>query len=304
MTDGHGTTVWIQSVVRNREAVQLVGQLPEHTERLGSKGFMYLPHVDVLRSNGLAPRAFAMAQAGAMPMYFGSRAYVAEETTRASGSTSSFSAAPTGQDHGAGAIAQRRGVPRSHLGGPGCGGSLASWSAVVSARMDSSCSKVLPGSFRVPGISTGWISCTQAARIPGGGGVPVGTEGEGVDVLPSEFVLVSHVLSCADHLDVGVACQELWIGGTAGAGPHGVEEKLGPRGANGPSPFIIAQPERDIDSTPAAKPMPSSSARMAWATEMAPVSDEAQKRFMVTAGTESGNPAERAPQRAISPRPS
>ncbi len=38
--------------------------------------------------------------------------------------------------------------------------------------------------------------------------------------------------------------------------------------------------------------------------EMAPVSDEAQKRLTVTAGTESGKPAARAPQRAMSPMPS
>ena len=38
--------------------------------------------------------------------------------------------------------------------------------------------------------------------------------------------------------------------------------------------------------------------------EMAPVSDEAQKRLTVTAGTESGKPAASAPQRAMSPMPS
>ena len=43
---------------------------------------------------------------------------------------------------------------------------------------------------------------------------------------------------------------------------------------------------------------------MACAIEIAPVSDEAQKRLMVTAGTESGKPAANAPQRATSPMPS
>src|SRR3954462_5177734 len=70
----------------------------------------------------------------------------------------------------------------------------------------------------------------------------------------------------------------------------------GPRGMNGASPFMYAQPERDIDSTPPASPTASSSERIAWAIEIAPDSDEAQKRFTVTAGTESGNPAARAPQ--------
>ena len=67
---------------------------------------------------------------------------------------------------------------------------------------------------------------------------------------------------------------------------------------------MLAHPERDMDSTPAATPTPSSSLRMAWAMEIAPVSDEAQKRLTVTAGTESGNPAASAPQRAMSPMPS
>src|SRR5438128_11543621 len=72
--------------------------------------------------------------------------------------------------------------------------------------------------------------------------------------------------------------------------------KIGPRGLNGASPFISAQPDRDIDSTPPARPTPSSPLRMAWAMVMAHVSDEAQKRLTVAAGTESGKPAARAPQ--------
>ena len=78
----------------------------------------------------------------------------------------------------------------------------------------------------------------------------------------------------------------------------------GPRGLNGASPLISAQPERDIDSTPAPMPTCSSSAAMACAMLIAPVSDEAQKRLTVAAGTESGKPAASAPQRATSPIPS
>src|SRR5882762_7510323 len=73
----------------------------------------------------------------------------------------------------------------------------------------------------------------------------------------------------------------------------------GPRGMNGASPFISAQPERDIDSTPPARPTPSSSARIACAIWIAHVSDEAQNRLTVAAGTESGKPAARAPQRDV-----
>src|SRR2546429_9505073 len=77
----------------------------------------------------------------------------------------------------------------------------------------------------------------------------------------------------------------------------------GPRGENGASPFMYAQPERDIDSTPPASPTPSSSERIAWAIWIAQVSDDAQKRLTVAAGTEAGNPAASAPQRAMSPIP-
>ena len=73
---------------------------------------------------------------------------------------------------------------------------------------------------------------------------------------------------------------------------------------NGASPFISAHPDRDIDSTPAARPTESSSLRIACAIEIAPDSDEAQKRFTVIAGTESGKPAANAAQRAMSPIPS
>src|ERR671914_104678 len=78
----------------------------------------------------------------------------------------------------------------------------------------------------------------------------------------------------------------------------------GPRGMNGASPFMRAQPERDIDSTPAARPTDNSSLRIAWAMEIAPDNDEAQKRLTVMAGTESGKPDRSAAQRAMSPIPS
>src|SRR2546426_12097108 len=67
--------------------------------------------------------------------------------------------------------------------------------------------------------------------------------------------------------------------------------KIGPRGMNGASPFMNAQPERDIDSTPPARPTVSSSALIACAIWIAHVSDDAQKRLTVAAGTESGKPA-------------
>ena len=103
--------------------------------------------------------AFGIANAGAMPMTCGSSAWVADATTRASGSTPSSSAAA--------ALASTTALAPSLSGEEfpaviwvvfGCGGSAASFSAVVSSRMLSSCSNVRAGCLRVAGISTGWIS--------------------------------------------------------------------------------------------------------------------------------------------------
>jgi hypothetical protein len=68
----------------------------------------------------------------------------------------------------------------------------------------------------------------------------------------------------------------------------------GPRGENAASPFMYAHPEGDIDSTPPASPTPSSSERMACAIWIAHVSEEAQKRLTVAAGTWWSMPASRA----------
>ena len=53
----------------------------------------------------------------------------------------------------------------------------------------------------------------------------------------------------------------------------------GPRGMNGCSPFMKAQPDRDIDSTPAARPTPISPTAIELETLIAAVRDEAQKRL-------------------------
>jgi len=64
-----------------------------------------------------------------------------------------------------------------------------------------------------------------------------------------------------------------------------------------------AHPERDIDSTPAARPTLTAPTSTACAKPIAALSEEAQKRFMVIAGTLSGNPAASAAHRATSPMP-
>src|ERR1700752_5461517 len=78
----------------------------------------------------------------------------------------------------------------------------------------------------------------------------------------------------------------------------------GPRGANGASPFMYAQPERDIDSTPHAIPTPRSPALIACATLIVALTDEPQNRLMVAPATLSGKPAASAAHRPTSPIPS
>ena len=55
-------------------------------------------------------------------------------------------------------------------------------------------------------------------------------------------------------------------------------------------PAVIC-PECAIDSTPAARPILIAPTWMACAREITALSEEAQKRFIVIAGTLSGNPA-------------
>ena len=67
----------------------------------------------------------------------------------------------------------------------------------------------------------------QVARVARGGGVVVGTQREGVDLLARQLVAVGHVLRGLHHLDVRVAGQQGWVGRAAGAGPHRVEHEHG-----------------------------------------------------------------------------
>ena len=80
--------------------------------------------------------------------------------------------------------------------------------------------------------------------------------------------------------------------------------KTGPRGENGASPFMKAQPDRDIDSTPQAIPTFKSPAMIAWLMWAVALTDEPQNRLIVAAATLSGKPAASAAHRATSPNPS
>ena len=107
-----------------------------------------------------------------MPITCGSSACVAEDTTRASGSAPSSAAAA--------ALASTTALAPSFNGEEfpavicvvlGCAGSAASFSALVSARMLSSCSNRDAGRLRVAGISTGrisWARRPESTRLPCG----------------------------------------------------------------------------------------------------------------------------------------
>src|SRR6186997_1208871 len=65
----------------------------------------------------------------------------------------------------------------------------------------------------------------------------------------------------------------------------------GPRGLNGASPFMYANPERDIDSAPQAIPTPRSPALIACAIMAVALSDDPQNLLMVAPAARSGKPA-------------
>jgi hypothetical protein len=51
----------------------------------------------------------------------------------------------------------------------------------------------------------------------------VRAQGEGIDLLSSQFVADEDILRRLDHLDVGVSRDEYGIRWPTGSGPHGVE---------------------------------------------------------------------------------
>ena len=187
---------------------------------------------------------------------------MAEETTRASGSAPSSDAA---------ALARTTALAPSFSGEEfpavicfvfGCAGSAASFSAVVSSRIDSSCSNVRAGSSGRRDLDRMDL-LRQPPGVASRGSVLVRAQREGVDLLTRELVEVGHVLRRLHHLDVGVAGQQVGFGGPPAPAHIVSSMKIGPRGMNGASPFMNAQPQRDIDSTPPATPTPSSPARIA-----------------------------------------
>jgi hypothetical protein len=187
---------------------------------------------------------------------------------------------------------------------PGCAGSAASRSMLVSSRIPSSRSKVRVSPLPAPATSTGKISranrpesraaaarwCERSANAS--------ISSRGISYLVARFCAVRIISMYASR------ASSAGLGGPP-APAHIVSSiNTGPRGENGASPFISAQPDRLIDSTPAARPSEISPTWIECAMLIVAVSDDAQNRFTVYAGTSSGKPAASAAQRAMSPMPS
>ena len=66
--------LWIQPIIGDLEAVELIGQFPQDAQGLSGKRLVHLPDVDVVGAESRPVMASGMAHAGAMPMYCGSRA--------------------------------------------------------------------------------------------------------------------------------------------------------------------------------------------------------------------------------------
>ena len=109
-----------------------------------------------------------MAKAGAIPMYWGSSACVAEATTRARGAMPNDSAAePLARMTALAPSLRADEFPAVIWVVFGCGGNPAKQLAVVSPRMPSSCSNVQPGCSFVLGISDWVDSVSPVAQSHG-----------------------------------------------------------------------------------------------------------------------------------------
>ena len=118
MADRHRAAVGVQALVGDLEAVELVAAARAGRRAPGRRTPRGPPRRRSAPGSGRrAASAFGIANAGAIPMTCGSSAWVADATTRASGSTPSSSAAVAAGEHDrAGAVVQRRGVAGRHLG--------------------------------------------------------------------------------------------------------------------------------------------------------------------------------------------
>ena len=232
------------------------GQLAQHAERLGGEGLVHLPHVDlpgreagarerlgdrVRRRDAHDLRVERVRGRG----HHARQRLDAQSLARGLAAASTTALAPSfsGEE-----------LPAVICVVPGCGGSAASFSALVSSRIDLVVlerARGLPARRR--GSRPGGSPAARRPDVARRRGVLLRAQREGVDLLARQLVAVGDVLRRPDHLDVGVPRRAALGFGGPPAPAHIVSSmNTGPRGLNGASPFINAQPERDIDSTPAA----------------------------------------------------
>ena len=165
-------------------------------------------------------------------MTCGSSAWVADATTRASGSTPSSSAAAP--------LARTTALAPSFSGEEfpaviwvvfGSGGRAASFSA---RRVVADALVVLERARRLlagGGDLDRLDLFGEAARVAGGGRVLVGAQREGVDLLARQLVAVGDVLRGPHHVDVRVTGEQRRVRRATGAGPHRVEHQAPARAA-------------------------------------------------------------------------
>src|SRR5690349_22489936 len=164
--------------------------------------------------------------------------------------------------------------------------------------MNSSCSKTRAGVVFVAEISTGIISL--ASRPESRAAAARCWDRRANASISSRVSLYRSATFCAVSIIEMYALRASRAGfGGPPAPAHIVSSRnTGPRGENGASPFIQAQPDRDIDSTPQAIPTFRSPALIAWLMLTVALTDEPQNRLIVAPGTLSGKPAARAAHRA------
>ncbi len=208
--------------------------------------------------------ALAMAKAGAIPMNWGSSAYVADATTRASGVRPRDWRGPLGgQEDGARTIAERRRVACSHLRrvrlgrehGQLLGRRVAPDRLVVL--------KAATGVFLVAGDLDRMDLGREPTRVTGGGGMLVRAQREGVDLLAAQLITVGHVLRGLDHLDVRIAGQQNRVRRAARPRPHRVEQEHRTPWAEWGFAFHIA-PTPSVTWTPPQPPIRARAPRCEW----------------------------------------
>ena len=186
------------------------GQLSEHSERLGGEGLMDLPDVDVGRGQAGSLEGLGDGEGGRDPHELGVEGVGGRRHHPGQRFDSQRLAPPRPLARTTALAPSLRGeeLPAviwvvfgcGRKGGQLLGGGVSPDDLVVLEGP----AGALAGARDLYGMDLG----RQAARISSRGGMLVGAQGEGVDLLSGQLVAVGHVLGRLDHLDVGIAGEQ------------------------------------------------------------------------------------------------